>query len=114
MTPVAGPAPNTTLENPMSYVDITGLDPAAVLAALYNASRQQGFGLLDPHGREPMTVETAAHLLAATPDCYFDYVNGRVVKVDLSDTRVDVGLYDRDNGDGAGAAVIDSLRRIAA
>ncbi|MGW3298424.1 hypothetical protein [Streptomyces rubiginosohelvolus] len=95
----------------MTYVDISGLDPAAVLAALYNASQQQGLGLLNPHGREPMTVETAAHVLAATPHRYFDYVNGRVMKVDLSDTQVDVALYDRDNGDGAGAAVIDSLRR---
>ncbi|MEV6854797.1 hypothetical protein AB0M89_13420 [Streptomyces microflavus] len=98
----------------MSYIDITGLDPAAVLAALYNASQQQGLGLLTPHGREPMTVETAAHLLIATPDSYFEYVNGRVMKVDLSGVQVDVALYDRDNGDGAGAAVIDSLRRVAA
>ncbi|SCD60896.1 hypothetical protein GA0115253_101136 [Streptomyces sp. Termitarium-T10T-6] len=98
----------------MAYVDIAGLDPAAVLAALYNASQQQGLGLLNPHGREPMTVETAAHVLAATPHRYFDYLNGRVMKVDLNGTRIDVGLYDRDNGDGAGAAVIDSLRRIAA
>ncbi|MEU2996832.1 hypothetical protein ABZ684_04545 [Streptomyces sp. NPDC006995] len=98
----------------MTFVDITGLDPAAVLAALYNASRQQGRGFLNPHGREPMTVETAAHLLASTPDSYFDYVNGRVMKVDLSGIQVDVALYDRDNGDGAGAAVINSLRRIAA
>ncbi|MGQ4733401.1 hypothetical protein ACUN3E_37805 [Streptomyces sp. Ju416(a)] len=98
----------------MTYVDITGIAPAAILAALYNASQQQGLGLLNPHGRAPMTVETAAHVLAATPHRYFDYLNGRVMKVDLNGTRIDLGLYDRDNGDGAGAAVIDSLRRIAA
>lgn len=98
----------------MTYVDITDLDPAALLAALYNASQQQGLGLLNPLGQQPMTIETAATVLAATPHRYFDYLHGRVMKVDLNGTRIDLGLYDRDNGDGAGAAAIASLRRIAA
>ncbi|MGW0780398.1 hypothetical protein [Streptomyces sp. NPDC002913] len=98
----------------MTYVDITGLDPAAVLAALYNASQQQGLGFLNPHGRQPMTVKDAATALANTPHRFFDYLNGRVLKVDLNGTRIDLGLYDRDNGDGAGAAAIAALRRIAA
>jgi hypothetical protein len=98
----------------MTHVDIAGLDPAAVLAALYNASRQQGLGCLNPRGQQPMTVEAAATALAATPHRFFDYLNGRVMKVDLNSTRIDLRLYDRDNGDGAGAAAIASLRRINA
>lgn len=32
---------------------------------------------------------------------YFDYVNGRVMKVDLCGDELRVGLFDRDNGEGA-------------
>ena len=98
----------------MTYVDISGLDPAAVLAALYNASQQQGLGFLNPHGRQPMTVEDAAAALAVTPHRYFDYLHGRVMKVELTGVQIDVRLYDRDNGEGAGAAAIARLRHIAA
>ena len=98
----------------MTYVDISGLDPAAVLAALYNASQQQGLGFLNPHGQRPMTVEDAASVLAVTPHRYFDYLHGRVMKVELAGVQIDVRLYDRDNGEGAGAAAIARLRHIAA
>jgi len=98
----------------MTYVDISGLDPAAVLAALYNASQQQGLGFLNPRGQQPMTVEDAAAALAVTPHRYFDYLHGRVMKVELTGVQIDVRLYDRDNGEGAGAAAIARLRHIAA
>lgn len=91
-------------------VDITGLDKAAVLAALYNASKPQGMGFMhyDP---KPMTTEEAAKILAdGSP--YFDYLKGRVMKIDLkSDTALEERLYDRDNGTGKAAFVIDELRR---
>lgn len=90
------------------YVDITGLPKGAVLAALYNASRAQGMGFLhyDP---KPMTPEMGDEFLKR--DTYFDYMQGRVMKVDLkSDTSFDPWLYDRDNGDGKAQMVIDALR----
>lgn len=42
---------------------------------------------------------------------YFDYLYGRVMKVDLSsDDGFEERLYDRDNGKGAAQKVIDALR----
>lgn len=91
----------------MDTIDLEGLDKAAVLAALYNASKPQGMGFLhyDP---EPMTVEEARALLSQDTD--FDYLKGRVMKVDLSGDQLDPWGFDRDNGQGRAAEVIESLR----
>lgn len=88
-------------------VDIKGLDKAEVLAALYNAAKPQGMGFMhyDP---KPMTVEEARKIL--TQYAYFDYLKGRVMKVDLNDDTFDPWGYDRDNGQGRAQEVIDSLR----
>ena len=91
-------------------VSIKGLDKRAVLAALYNASRPQGMGFLhyDP---KPMTKEDAEALLPIGGMAQFDYLKGRVMKVNLSrDDEFDEWGYDRDNGAGAAAAAIASLR----
>lgn len=97
-------------------MDISGLDKAAVLAALYNASKAQGMGILH-YEAEPMSVEQARQLIEAsspsTPQddvkvlyagrlsLYFDYLKGRVMKVDLSGDDLNTTLYNRDNGEGA-------------
>ena len=92
----------------MSTIALTGLDKAAVLAALYNASKPQGMGFLhyDP---KPMTREEAAVLLEQT--AYFDYLKGRVMKVDLSGDELDTWGYDRDNGQGAAERAIAELSK---
>lgn len=90
-------------------ISIKGLNRADVLAILFNRARAQGLGFLhyDP---KPMTREIAEKLLHQTT--YFDYVQGRVMKVDLSsDAQFDPWLYDRDNGQGAAAEVIEVLRK---
>jgi hypothetical protein len=97
----------------VSAVSISGLDKATVLAALYNASQPLGMGFLDPRSGMAMTNNQAAAVLADTPDAYFDYLHGRVMKVDLSGGDVNPFGYDRDNGDGAFAAVINRLRQAA-
>ncbi len=91
----------------MATIDLKGLNKAAVLAALYNASKPQGMGFLhyDP---APMTVEQAEKLLKQTTD--FDYLMGRVMKIDLGGDTLDTWGYDRDNGNGAAAAAIASLQ----
>ena len=89
-------------------VDTRGLKKSAVLAALYNASKPQGLGFLhfDP---VPMTEEEAEELLRM--GAYFDYLKGRVMKVDLSnDDCFEEWLYDRDNGNGAAQRAINQLR----
>ena len=86
-------------------IDLTGWDKADVLARLYNASRPQGLGIFrfDP---TPMTTKEALELLKSST--YFDYLNGRVMKVDLSGDELNPNCYDRDNYPGAAA---DALTR---
>jgi len=85
------------------HMNIKGIDKALVLAALYNASRPLGSGWVafDP---KPMMREEARAMLER--DTYFDYVKGRVVKVDLSSDDVSLAAYDRDNGSSAGERAI--------
>ena len=106
----------------METIDLKGLDKAAVLAALYNAAKPQGLGFLhfDP---APMTVPEASILLADRQaklkefnstggnldEIYFDYLKGRVMKVDLSGDELIFWLYDRDNGEGAAQRAIDGI-----
>lgn len=87
-------------------IDISNKSKPQVLAALYNASKPQGMGLLQFTPAQ-MQESEAAQLL--TEQQYFDYLKGRVMKVDLSGESFDPYLYDRDNGQGAAQKVIDSL-----
>lgn len=100
------------MKDDSSTIDISMLDKAEVLAALYNNSTQQGMGLFHARGREPLTREQAAELLKE--QTYFDYLAGRVMKVDLSGETLDPRLYDRDNGAGAAAAAIAALSKAKA
>lgn len=88
-------------------MNIKGLDKAEVLAALFNASRQQGMGFLDSRGGRDMTKERAAEILKITED--FDYLDGRVMKISLDRDEVETRLYDRDNGQGAAERAIAHL-----
>lgn len=88
-------------------MNIARLDKAEVLAALYNGSKQQGLGFLDDHGRIKMTIEEAREELKR--NTYFDYLHGRVMKIDLSKDELDTWLYNRDNGSGAAERIIEEL-----
>jgi len=90
-------------------LNIRGLDKAEVLVVLYNRAGTQGRGILhfDP---KPMTIEEARATIAANPSLYFDYVKGRVLKVDLRGNEVETLLYNRDNGpEAAEDALLDYL-----
>ena len=107
----------------METIDLRGLDKAAVLAALYNASKPQGLGFLhyDP---ALMTVEEAQSILDEKQarlkeinsmggnwdEIYFDYLKGRVMKIDLLGDDLRFQLYDRDNGEGAAQRAINGIR----
>lgn len=84
-----------------------GLNKADVLAALYNASKPQGMGFMN-YDPKPMTREDAEKLLKESTS--FDYLKGRVVKVNLSGDEFDPYGHDRDNGQGAAERVITELR----
>ena len=87
-------------------IDISKLDKADVLAALYNNAKSQGMGFLHYNPKDMDKTQAAALLEQGT---YFDYVAGRVMKIDLSKDQFDPWLYDRDNGEGSAARVINTL-----
>jgi len=88
-------------------IDISTLDKGSVLAALYNASRPLGMGFMqfDP---KPMQPDEATELLKQCT--YFDYLKGRMMKVNLKGSTLDPALYDRDNGDGAAKRAIEAMQ----
>jgi hypothetical protein len=99
----------------LAMVNITGLDKAEVLQALHHASRAQGMGIL--HDRGPLDLsECHAEIEACKENpysrgkLYFDYLRGRVMKVDLTGDEFDPRLYDRDVGQGAAERAVSRLR----
>lgn len=98
----------------MGMVDIKGLDKAEVLHALWRHSHAQGLSFmgLTPEG---FTLEKAQALIKERQEknarLYFDYVEGHVIKCDLSGDSFDEFLYDRDCGPGAAENAINELRR---
>lgn len=89
-------------------VNIKGLDKARVLKSLYDHSHIQGSGFLQAVPDGVVTVEHCAMLLGS--QTYFDYLHGRVLKVELSGDEFDERLYDRDCGEGAAQRAVDSVR----
>jgi len=81
-------------------INIKDKNKAEVLSKLFNASKPQGMGFLQPHN-DPMEIEEAQNLIDEGI-LYFDYIRGRVMKIDLSSDELNTTLYDRDNGEGAG------------
>jgi len=94
-------------------IDISKANQAQVLAALYNRSKPQGMGFLH-YTPEPMSELEAADTLAEYEvRCgrkYFDYLNGRVMKLNF-DKPEDFGvrLYNRDIGEGAAEEVLRAI-----
>lgn len=88
-------------------VSISGLDKADVLRSLFNNSHPQGLGKYNPRSMSDMSIERAREYTATT--LKFDYVDGRILKVDISKNELDTRLYDRDNGENAGLNAIQSL-----
>lgn len=91
-------------------INITGLDKAEVLKALYDNVKTQGMGF-SQYDPKPMDIEDARKMIKGGR-LYFDYIKGRVMKVDLKDNDTfNEWLYDRDNGTGSAQTVIDKLRQ---
>lgn len=90
----------------MSIINIAKLDKAAVLVALFHASQKIRLGQVI----KELSLEKARSLLVG--DCYFDYLDGFVMKVDLSSDEVETWLYDRDLGAGAFEAAISQLQAL--
>lgn len=92
-------------------MDISNLNKPELLAALYNKAKVQGLGVL--HATEgDMPIKEAKSIFENSQDKYFDYVKGRVMKVDLSGDELKTFLYNRDNGEGAAEKIIEGLKPI--
>lgn len=88
-------------------IDIKGLNKAEVLKVLYDNAKTQGLGLLQ-YTPEDMTIGQAEELILS--ETSFDYVQGRVLKVELDGDEFSEWGYDRDNGQGSAQRCIDTLR----
>ena len=89
-------------------VDIKGLEKHDVFEALYRATHQQGMGIFNPDNLSRKELDC---IYDNSKSKYFDYVSGRVMKVDLSGDEFEERLFDRDNYPGAAQDAIDRLRR---
>lgn len=89
-------------------VSLKGLNKTAVFVALFNKAKAQGIGVLH-YTPTSMTVEQARERFGECSEGY-DYVDGRVMKVNLSGNELDTRLYNRDNGIDAAEIIIDALR----
>lgn len=96
--------------NSMSMVDIKGLDKAEVILALWNRSHEQGMSFLGVNTTHP-TIEDAREWVERNPSLYFDYLNGRVIKCDISGDEFDPRLYNRDCGACAAEAAIAEIMK---
>ena len=107
----------------MGTVDISGLDKAELLAALYNRAAPLGMGFLH-YNPKAWTREDALKAMDLGDDhnqmfpdsnpprnLYFDYVGGRPLKVNLSKDEMQTALYNRDQGEGAAEEVVAELRK---
>ncbi len=92
-----------------TIVNTSGLEEVDILCALYADAKPQGLGFLH-FVKGPLDREEARGMLAKGYR-HFDYLKGRVMKVCISTEQIDMRLYDRDNGQGAGAAAIEKLRQ---
>ena len=88
-------------------MDISKYNKAEILAELYNNSRPLGLEILQ-YTSEDMKINEAEELLKK--QTYFDYLNGRVMKIDLSTNDLRTDLYNRDNGFEAAEKIISKLR----
>lgn len=94
-------------------VNIKDLDKAEVLFALWRGSHAQGMSFLGMMNGG-LTLEMAEEMVGELKEnncrLYFDYVQGHVIKCDISGDEFDPRLYDRDCGEGRAAEVIEALR----
>ena len=88
-------------------VSIKGLDKAKVLKALYDNSHVEGMGFVHAAPEGTVTEDRCRELLEK--NTAYDYLYGRVMKVDLAGDEFDERLYDRDCGEGAAQRAVDSI-----
>ncbi len=98
----------------MNTVNIKDIPKNELLAALYNNSKPLGMGIIhfDP---TPMSLDDAQNMIDDLKnegrDLFFDYIKGRVVKVDITGDEMRTWSYNRDIGEGVAERIVESLRK---
>lgn len=87
-------------------VNIKGLNKAAVLLTLHKNSKAQGMSFLS---LKELTIEECQEIVDQQQKLYFDYLHGKVMKVNISGDEFNPWGYDRDNGEGAAQRAINLL-----
>lgn len=88
-------------------MDISKISKPKVLAALFNAAKPLGLGFIHYDPNHVMNEVEAAGLLQN--QTYFDYHEGRLMKVDLSSDELRTSMYNRDNGENAAEDAIGQI-----
>ncbi len=102
-------APKTDVD--YENIVIKGLDKAALLAGLFNRSKALGNGFFNPKAHSDMTYDEAKKIISERRNLDFEYLQGRVMKIDMNGDTLNARLYDRDNGAGAAYVVIENLKK---
>jgi hypothetical protein len=93
-------------------LNVRDIAPAVLLAVLYNRARVQGLGVLHSSVGPMEAEEAAALLMEQELPAYFDYLKGRVMKVEIDGKTLNPRLYDRDNGHKAAEECVNQARAI--
>jgi hypothetical protein len=106
-------------------INIAGLERAEILAGLYNEAKPIGVmkqvikdpitpSALTKSLTENMTIAEAQEVIRKFTDFHvirIDHLNGRPLKISFDNSdELDPYLYDRYNGDGGAAKVIQDIR----
>ena len=109
----------------MNEIDVSDINPAELLAGLYNRSfvNPAGMGVFQSKLGD-ISIEQAQEYLDGKVESdyvgrplerngnrYFDYLMGRVMKVEINGKTLRTSLYDMDLGQGAAQSVADAIRR---
>ena len=94
-------------------VNIKDLGKAEVLKTLWEHSHTQGMSFLGLLGLENgvFTIEHARELVESNSCLYFDYVDGHVIKCNITGDEFDESLYERDCGEGSALKAIEYVEQ---
>ena len=80
-------------------MDISNLSKPKILAALFNRAKPLGYGLIHYNPNHIMDEKEAEDLLSKRT--FFDYLEGRLMKVELGGNELKTSSYNLDNGPNA-------------
>ena len=93
-------------------INIEGLEKAKLLQGLFNSAKPVGLGFYDPASNKEMSYEEAKNIIdKAKGRLYFDYLNGRKMKINISGDEINSSEYDESSGSGTALMVVTALRK---